>query len=205
MKRNYISAMVYIIMLQSCNSNHVHMRSADQQAYVSASCTGEVDLFTWVSEQGGNTLSRLIVKDGDVFIWAAGGEECTWWVHLHLKARQANYNVDAQPPSVTRLNIFLIWSSHHWAMKDLPSVPEPPYLPSTVLLHHWTSLSNILSASHSPRCKLCSDIAVNDQNKITFLTISSYKSVQSPVGKNNVLNIQHRPKLIIFGCKLHKI
>lgn len=35
----------------------------------------QLDLLTGVSEQGGDTLSRLVVEDGDVFIGAAGGKE----------------------------------------------------------------------------------------------------------------------------------
>ncbi len=47
-----------------------------------------MDLLTWVPEQGGDTLSWLVIKDGDVFIRAAGGEERPRRIHLNLQKTQ---------------------------------------------------------------------------------------------------------------------
>lgn len=49
---------------------------------------GGMDSLTWMSEQGGDTLSCLVVEDGDVFIRAARGKESPWWVHLNLQAAE---------------------------------------------------------------------------------------------------------------------
>lgn len=100
----------------------------------------ELDLLTWMSKQGGDTFSWLIVKDGDVFIRTAGGKETPRHIHLNLNAT------------------LTISQSHHRVIDPLETgmIKMSRWLkcsPSAELLHHWTSPSNTFLASQFPRCK----------------------------------------------------
>lgn len=100
----------------------------------------ELDLLTWMSKQGGDTFSWLIVKDGDVFIRTAGGKETPGHIHLNLNAT------------------LTISQSHHRLKDPLETgmIKMSRCLkcsPSAELLHHWTSPSNTFLASQFPRCK----------------------------------------------------
>lgn len=71
-----------------------------------------------MSKKGGDALSWLVIKDGDIFIRAAGGEERPRRIYLDLPTAPASANHMKEKKRISSTYIYVVTTEANLAMKQ---------------------------------------------------------------------------------------